>query len=114
VFWWTLLHWLLQPVSFWLELRAFDINVPWSATLLVQGIIVILVALPGAPGFFGMFELGATIGLGVYGVENALASTWALVFHVAAFIPITLFGAYYATRLGFKMSDIKTVPVAAD
>ena len=112
VFWWTLLHWLLQPVAFGLAFRAFGIDVPWSATLLVQGIIVILVALPGAPGFFGMFELGATIGLGVYGVNNVLASTWALVFHVASFIPITLFGAYYATRLGFKMSDIKTVPTA--
>ena len=112
VFGWTLLHWLLQPVAFWLGLKAFGIDVPWSATLLVQGIIVILVALPGAPGFFGMFELGATIGLGVYGIDQAHASTWALVFHVAAFIPITLFGAYYSTRLGFKMSDIKTVPVA--
>jgi uncharacterized protein (TIRG00374 family) len=110
VFWWTLLHWVLQPVSFWLAFRAFGIDVPWSATLLVQGIIVILVALPGAPGFFGMFELGATIGLGVYGVDKSLASTWAVVFHVASFIPITLFGAYYATRLGFTMSDIKTVP----
>jgi uncharacterized protein (TIRG00374 family) len=110
VFWWTLLHWLLQPVAFWLAFRAFGIDVPWSATLLVQGIIVILVALPGAPGFFGMFELGATIGLGVYGVDASLASTWALVFHVASFIPITLFGAYYATRLGFTMSEIKTVP----
>ena len=112
VFGWTLLHWLLQPVAFWLGFRAFGIDVPWSATFLVQGIIVILVALPGAPGFFGMFELGAAIGLGVYGIAKPVASTWALVFHVASFIPITLFGAFYATRLGFKMSDIKTVPSA--
>ena len=110
VFWWTLLHWLLQPVAFWLALKAFGIDVPWSATLLVQGIIVILVALPAAPGFFGLFELGAKVGLGVYGVESTLASTWASVFHVASFIPITVIGAYYALRLGFKMSDIKTVP----
>jgi uncharacterized protein (TIRG00374 family) len=110
VFWWTLLHWLLQPVSFWLSLRAFGIDVPWSATLLLQGIIVILVALPGAPGFFGQFELGAQVSLGVYGVDASQALAWALVFHVASFIPITLIGAYYATRLGFTMSDIKTVP----
>jgi len=110
VFWWTSLHWLLQPVAFWLSLKAFGINVPWSATLLLQGIIVILVALPGAPGFFGQFEVGARVALGVYGVDGSQAVAWALVFHVASFIPITLIGGYYATRLGFTMSDIKTVP----
>jgi uncharacterized protein (TIRG00374 family) len=109
VFWWTLLHWLLQPVAFWLSLKAFGIEVPWTATLFVQGVIVILVALPGAPGFFGQFELGATIGLGLYGIAESNASTWAVVFHVASFIPITLIGAYYSTRLGLSMGEIKTV-----
>jgi glycosyltransferase 2 family protein len=109
VFFWTLLHWLLQPLAFWLSLRAFGIDVPWSATLLVQGVIVILVALPGAPGFFGQFEVGATIGLGLYGISASNASTWALVFHVASFIPITLIGAYYSTRLGLSMNEIKSV-----
>jgi uncharacterized protein (TIRG00374 family) len=113
VFSWTLLHWLLQPVAFWLSLKAFGIDVPWSATLLLQGIIVILVALPGAPGFFGQFELGAQVALGVYGVDATKSLAWALVFHVASFIPITLIGAFYATRLGFTMSDIKNVPAEA-
>ena len=109
VFGWTLLHWLLQPVAFWLSFRAFGIDVHWSAPLFVQGVIVILVALPGAPGFFGQFELGATIALGLYGVAESTASTWALVFHVASFIPITLIGAYYSTRLGLSMGEMKSV-----
>jgi glycosyltransferase 2 family protein len=108
VFLWTLAHWLLQPLAFWLSLRAFGIVVPLAATLFIQGVIVILVALPGAPGFFGQFELGATIGLGVYGIAASSALTWALVFHVASFIPITLIGAYYSTRLGLSMGEIKT------
>jgi len=109
VFWWTLLHWLLQPLSFWLSFRAFGIAVPWSAALFVQGVIVILVALPGAPGFFGQFEFGATIGLALYGIAESTASTWALVFHVASFIPITLIGAYYSARLGLSMGEMKAV-----
>lgn len=109
VFWWTLLHWLLQPLAFWLSFRAFGIVVPWSAALFVQGVIVILVALPGAPGFFGQFEFGATIGLALYGIAESTASTWALVFHVASFIPITLIGAYYSARLGLSMGEMKAV-----
>ena len=109
VFWWTLLHWLLQPLAFWLSFRAFGIVVPWSAALFVQGVIVILVALPGAPGFFGQFEAGATMGLALYGIAASTALTWALVFHVAAFIPITAIGAYYSARLGLTMGEMKTV-----
>jgi len=108
VAWWTLLHWLLQPVAFWLALVALDIHVPVAATLVLQGIIVILVAVPAAPGFFGPFEIGASVALGLYGVSNSDALTYAFLFHVASFIPITLIGAYYFIRLGVHMGDINS------
>lgn len=110
VFGWTLAHWLVQPVAFWLAFLAVGVQVPIAATLIVQGIIVILVALPSAPGFFGAFEAGATIGLSLYGISQSDATTWALLFHIASFIPITLIGAYYATRLGFSVGDMRTPP----
>jgi len=108
VTWWTLLHWLLQPLAFWLGLLALDIHVPLAATLVLQGIIVIAVALPQAPGFFGAFEIGATVALGLYGVSSSDAVTYALLFHIASFIPITLIGAYYFIRLGVHMGDINS------
>lgn len=108
VTWWTLLHWILQPVAFWLALFALDIHVSFAATLVLQGIIVILVAIPSAPGFFGPFEIGASLALGLYGVSNSDALTYALLFHVASFIPITVIGAYYFVRLGVHMGDINS------
>ena len=109
VTWWTLLHWLLQPVAFWLALLAVGIHVPLAATLVLQGIIVILVAFPSpVPGFFGPFELGAKLALGLYGVSDSDAVTYALLFHVASFIPITVIGAYYFIRLGVHMGDINS------
>jgi len=106
VFWWTLLHWLLQPLAFWLGFKALGINVSWSATLFVQGLIVMGVSLPSAPGFFGLFESAAVLSLGLYGIGESAAIAWALVFHVVTFIPITLIGAYYFAKLGLTMSDI--------
>lgn len=106
VFGWTLAHWLLQPLAFWLAFLAVGVQVPLAATLIVQGVIVILVALPSAPGFFGAFELGATIALSLYGVGPSEATTWALLFHVASFIPITVIGAYYSAQLGLHLGDI--------
>ena len=106
VFWWTLLHWLLQPLAFWLGFKAVGIQVPIAATLFVQGVIVIGVALPSAPGFVGLFEGAAALALAVYGISQEQAVAWAIVFHVASFIPITLIGAYYFLRLGLHLGEI--------
>jgi glycosyltransferase 2 family protein len=108
VFGWALLLWLVQPVAFWIGLRAFGIDVPWSATLFVQALTVIGVSLPSSPGYFGLFELGAIAALKAYGVAEAPAATWALVYHVVSLIPITLIGAYYFFRAGISVSDINS------
>lgn len=108
VFGWTLLHWLVQPLAFWLGFKAFGIDVPLLVTLFVQGVIVIVVALPSTPGFIGLFEAASVASLGAYGVNQTLAGTWATVFHLLSYIPITLFGAYYFARAGMTMNEIGT------
>jgi glycosyltransferase 2 family protein len=106
VLWWTLLHWLLNAFAFWLGFLAVGIDAPFSAALFLQGLIAIGVALPSAPGFFGIFELFAKAGLTVYGVQDDLAVAWAIAFHFLSFIPITLIGAWYFVRLGLHMREI--------
>lgn len=106
VFWWTLLHWLLQPLAFWVAFRAVGIDVPWSAPLLVQGAIVFAVAAPSTPGYVGVFEAAAKASLGLYHIPETAATTWALVFHLVSFIPITVIGAYYFSRLGMSLGDV--------
>ena len=49
---------------------------------------------------------GAPTALGLYGISQSDAATWALLFHVASLIPITLIGAYYFARMGLTMSAI--------
>lgn len=103
---WALLHWLVQALSFYVALVAVGIIVPFSATLFLMGILGIGSSIPSAPGFFGLFEAIATIGLGVYGVPTELAASWAIGYHIVSFIPITVFGALYFTRLGLSMGAI--------
>ncbi len=107
VLWWTTLHWLVNAAALWLGFRAVGIVVPFSAALLVQGLIAIGVALPAAPGFFGPFELIGKAGLAIYGVPGTLAVSWALGFHILTFIPITLIGAFYFVRLGLDFGDLR-------
>lgn len=103
---WTILHWLCNAFAFWLGFKAVGIATPFSSALFVQGIIAIGVAIPSAPGFFGVFEAIAKESLGVYGVGPDLAVAWAIGYHILSFIPITVIGAVYFARLGLKMGDL--------
>ena len=107
VFLWALVHWLVNGLAFWVAFKALDINVPFSAANFLQGLIAISVALPSSPGFFGVFEAAAKIGLAIYGVPSGQAVSWAIGFHILTFIPITLFGIYYFARLGLHFSDFR-------
>ncbi|MGI8547568.1 MAG: lysylphosphatidylglycerol synthase transmembrane domain-containing protein [Gemmatimonadaceae bacterium] len=114
VFLWTVLHWLCNALSWWVSMKAVGIDVPFSATLLLQALVAMGVAVPAAPGYFGVFEAVGKLGLAIYAVPATLATSWALGFHILSFIPITLIGVYYSTRLGFNLKDLQTQPNAAD
>jgi uncharacterized protein (TIRG00374 family) len=107
VFFWALVHWLVNGLAFWIAFKAVGIDAPFSAANFLQGIIAISVALPSSPGFFGVFEAAAKIGLEVYGVPGGQAVSWAIGFHILSFIPITVIGIYYFARLGLHFSDFR-------
>ena len=110
VFFWALVHWLVNALAFWIGFKAVGIDVPFSAANFLQGIIAVGVALPSSPGFFGVFEAAAKVGLEVYGVTGGLAVSWAIGYHILSFIPITIIGLYYFARLGLHFSDFKAQP----
>ena len=107
VFLWTVLHWLCNAFAFWLGFKAMHIAAPFSAGLLLQALIAIGVALPSTPGFFGPFEFFGKAGLAVYGVRDASAVGWVLGFHVLSYIPITIMGGWYLTRMKLHLSDFR-------
>jgi glycosyltransferase 2 family protein len=106
VLWWTVLHWITNALAFWLAFVALGIDAPVTAALFLQGLIVIGVAVPSSPGFFGPFELAGKAGLALYGVPAAQAVSWAIGFHLLSFIPITVMGAWYFSRMHLHVSDL--------
>lgn len=108
VFGWSLAHWLLNGIGFWLSFKAVGITAPFSAALFLQAFIALGTAVPALPGFFGVFEYMSVQGLAIYGVHQQQAATWAIGYHLLSFIPVTLIGAYYFTHLGLRMSDLST------
>ena len=105
---WTVAHWVLNAVAWWIACKAVGIGVPFSSMFVLQGLIAIGVAVPSAPGFFGVFEALGREGLGLYGIDATRAVTWAIGYHLLSFVPITLIGAYYFARLGLHFRDLGT------
>ena len=103
---WTLVLWLTNALAFWFGFKAVGINVSFGAALMLQGLIAIAVAVPSLPGFFGVFEYVAQLGLGLYGIEASLATSFAISYHILTFLPITIIGIYYFVTLGLKLSDM--------
>jgi glycosyltransferase 2 family protein len=91
VFVWTLIHWLTNA-------------------LFIQALIAIGVAIPSSPGFFGPFEAAGKAGLALYAVPAASAVSWAIGFHLLSFVPITVIGAWYFTRLDLHVRDLAGAP----
>jgi uncharacterized protein (TIRG00374 family) len=110
---WAMAMWLMNALAFWLGFKAVGIDVSYSAALMLQGLIAIGVAVPALPGFFGVFEYFARTGLGIYGVDPALATSWAISYHILTFLPITIIGIYYFVTLGLKLSDMNASSEAA-
>ena len=74
-------------------LRAFHIDVPWTAVTLLIVTTNLGMTVPSAPGYIGVYEAVAVSTLAIYGVDAGRALGAALALHVLGFGSFTLAGA---------------------
>ena len=71
---------------------ALGLALPVVAAAVLQILITVGVLLPTAPGALGTFQFFTVMGLGLFGVGEALALTYAIVFHAMALIAYAVLG----------------------
>ncbi|GAC1507535.1 MAG: hypothetical protein NVS2B16_02920 [Chloroflexota bacterium] len=98
----TAIIWLANSLLLWFVLRAFQIDVPVSAAILLTGVLNLGMAVPSTPGYVGVFEYLMILVLGLYSVKEAPAVAAALGFHAIAFVPVTIIGLVYIARAGYE------------
>lgn len=107
IFVWSLAVWLAASLGLWIGLFAFGIQLPFVAAVFLNSVIALAVSIPSAPGFFGVYQAAARIGLvEVWSVAASPALAFAIGFHLAGFIPITIIGLYYLWRVGMSWRDV--------
>ena len=105
---WSLVLWLVNAAGFAVCFRAFGIPVPAEGALLLQAIIGFGVALPSSPGFWGIYEIATRYTLQVYGIGAGLAVSYAIAYHLATFLPITILGLASLTRVHVRLGELQT------
>jgi uncharacterized protein (TIRG00374 family) len=104
---WSLVLWTVNAAAFAVCFRAFGLDVPLEAALLLQGIIGFGVAVPSTPGFVGVFEAATRVTLAVYAVDPSRAVSYALTYHLTTFLPITLLGLWSLSRLHLRLGELR-------
>jgi uncharacterized protein (TIRG00374 family) len=104
---WSLVHWLWGALALYVGMLAFGIREPgYVGAVFLQGVNALMVSVPSSPGFFGVFEASVRLALAPFGVSGDRAVSFAVAFHIGAFVPVTLLGLYYIGRLGLTWGEV--------
>jgi glycosyltransferase 2 family protein len=106
---WSVVLWLFNAVGFWIAFHAFGLPLPFTAALFFQSAIALAVSVPSGPAFVGVYHGAAVFVLAnMWGAPVAAAGAFAVGFHIAGFIPVTLIGLYYAWRMGLSVREVRS------
>jgi hypothetical protein len=93
----------------------FDLPVPFFlAAMAVTAIIAIAVSVPSAPGYIGSFQLGCTLSLALFAVDQNRAIAYSIVLHLAQFVGIIAAGLYSLWTEGMSLHDVEAVSEERD
>lgn len=81
---------------------------PFLASVVLLVIITVGIGVPSAPGAVGTFHGIVAFGVGLFGVASAPAMSFAIVLHLANWVPLTLLGLICFWSMNFSFSEIKT------
>jgi uncharacterized membrane protein YbhN (UPF0104 family) len=102
--------WGLQAMAFWaisLGCPGVDINLAQALAVLV--IICFFIALPSAPGFWGLWEAGGVFALALFGVPAREAAGFTLANHAIQMFPVIIVGLVSAFATGINIWQVSAV-----
>ncbi|MBU2623856.1 MAG: flippase-like domain-containing protein [Proteobacteria bacterium] len=107
----TLAVWILTALSYYLlALGCPGINLSFTELTAVMIIVCFFIALPSAPGYWGLWEAGGIFAMSLFGVSAKNAAGYTLTNHVIQILPVIITGLVSAMITGvnigyFKNSD---------
>ncbi len=109
---WTVFIWTLAAGGVWALLRAEHLDLPLVAGWTVLTFVCFGISIPSAPGYVGVWHAAAVLGLAIFGVGQAQALGFAVLYHVSQFVPITAIGWLFLVREQLSLGEVARAPGA--
>ena len=102
----SLLIWLVIAVQAWTGLRAFGIDLPFTAAFGLISALAVGIAIPTPGGVGGYHAAGGGFLVLVYGVNQGQATAAILVLHLISVVPAILLGGLVMVREGLSLGEL--------
>jgi len=86
--------------------RAYNLNVPWTASFVAMVLLRLSAVVPQAPGNIGSFHWVAARALIMFGLDGQLARRFSLVLWAGVTVPLIVIGFIAVTVEGINMSHL--------
>ncbi len=102
----SFVSWGIEASVYWIVIHAFGFDLPYAAALLTVGTVNLAGLLPAAPGNVGVYEFFVTAVMTTMGIAAESAAAYAIVVHLVIWLPVTLVGFAFLTRMGMGWSAV--------
>ena len=96
-----------QVLGLWAMMKAYNLQLPFLAAIVVLLIINLGVSLPNAPANFGSYQLFCILGLSVFNVETPTAKGFSFFAFLALTIPFIFLGFAGLVRSGLSLKSMR-------
>ncbi|OGS20349.1 MAG: hypothetical protein A3J83_02130 [Elusimicrobia bacterium RIFOXYA2_FULL_40_6] len=103
----TLLLWLTYSFPVYLCFKAFNLSLGYLPAFIVLAVTAISVAIPSSPGYVGTWEFFGTLALGIFGIDKTVGLSFALIYHIVGFLPVTIIGFFVLLHSGISISKLE-------
>lgn len=98
--------WINGALALWIMFDAFRLVLPFSAACFLSVALALAVIPPQAPGFVGVWQLAVSHALMAWGVQEGVAASFALVFWLVSFAPVTAIGIICMFKEGLSLGRL--------
>jgi hypothetical protein len=103
---WSGMAWAAAGLAAWVLLVGFVPGVSAGAGFFVLMAVGLGNAVPSAPSAAGVFEFAAVKALGVFGIANSVAFSFAIVFHLLHIVLTSVLGGWALSREGETIAHL--------
>jgi uncharacterized protein (TIRG00374 family) len=106
----TVVVWVMGAAAAWAMVRAVHLDLPFVSGWVIMAFVGLGISVPSAPGYVGVWHWAAALALGIFGAPSSIAVAYALLYHAASLVPVTLVGWLYLIHEHVSLGEARRAP----